>query len=748
MRRKGFLCVGMAFMIVSAALGQTVPEAINYQGRLNDSLGDAVDQTVSMLFRVTDKEVDDAEVLDEPHTLSGTDPQSLAHDDVLPGSETVTDTGGSTTYTAGLDYLVVYPAGTLQRIDGGGIPDPGDVLVDYIYDTDLQVLWSETQSVEVNEGLFNVVLGSVNPIQATVFLAPERFLEINVDGEMLEPRTPLESVAYALAAEDAHTLNGQEASEFGDGHSLDAVDGSPVDMVFVDAMGRVGIGEMSPATTLDVNGGISADKGNSAMWNEAHSWGDHALAGYLTTEVDPVFGASPASGISSGQISDWEDAYTWGDHSTVGYLKTESDPIFAASPASGISSGQISDWEDAYDWGDHASAGYDTTDDSWTGVGDVSVTTGNVGIGDSSPGDILYVNDFSSATDGSDGCFVQLHNSNLSSGVTTGLRFQNGTTADTIKGAIFYHDVASYGRGDMVFANNDVAGGANVTLSDARMTIQSDGDVGIGTTDPQDKLHVDGNVRIPSAGGAIKNTDGREILETWWSSQFGDYTAVNSGYDWQAGDEPVSMVAGANGVFFTVGDGSFNPYGETLMKIETDGDVGIGTTSPSTSLDENGQIRMRGGSPGDGKVMVSDSNGVGEWRQAHAFSFLYVDHADFDVSDTWASLVAVGTFTKNHDESLVEISYHGRVSVTALVGLTLEVRIDGAPPVDGYARQGFSQCINEQFSIHAMFSGLSSGSHTVSLWARAIPPTSADITLNPVGWTGCDQIMIKEIWGE
>ena len=45
-------------------------------------------------------------------------------------------------------------------------------------------------------------------------------------------------------------------------------------------------------------------------------------AGYITgyTETDPIFSASPASGIASGDITNWNTAYGWGDHSTSGYL--------------------------------------------------------------------------------------------------------------------------------------------------------------------------------------------------------------------------------------------------------------------------------------------------------------------------------------------------------------------------------------------------------------------------------------------
>ena len=60
---------------------------------------------------------------------------------------------------------------------------------------------------------------------------------------------------------------------------------------------------------------------NSTNWDTAYSWGDHALAGYLTsfTETDPVFIASPAYGITSTNITNWDTAYSWGNHATQSY---------------------------------------------------------------------------------------------------------------------------------------------------------------------------------------------------------------------------------------------------------------------------------------------------------------------------------------------------------------------------------------------------------------------------------------------
>ncbi len=99
---------------------------------------------------------------------------------------------------------------------------------------------------------------------------------------------------------------------------------------------------------------------NSSNWNTAYGWGNHASAGYLTYETDPVFLSSAAAGISSGNISNWNTAYGWGNHASAGYLTsfTESDPVFVASDAYGIDSTDISNWDDAYGWGDHSGEGY------------------------------------------------------------------------------------------------------------------------------------------------------------------------------------------------------------------------------------------------------------------------------------------------------------------------------------------------------------------------------------------------------
>ena len=83
-----------------------------------------------------------------------------------------------------------------------------------------------------------------------------------------------------------------------------------------------------------------------------------------SVETDPVFTASPAFNITSSQINNWDTAHSWGNHATAGYLTsfTETDPTVPPHVKS-ISTTDISNWDEAYGWGDHASGGYQPAGD-------------------------------------------------------------------------------------------------------------------------------------------------------------------------------------------------------------------------------------------------------------------------------------------------------------------------------------------------------------------------------------------------
>ncbi len=60
------------------------------------------------------------------------------------------------------------------------------------------------------------------------------------------------------------------------------------------------------------------------------------------------------------------------------------------------------------------------------------------------------------------------------------------------------------------------------------------------------------------------------------------------------------------------GDSDWTTSGSNIYRLS--GNVGIGTSSPSTDLDVDGRIRIRGGSPGVGKILTSDATGLASWK--------------------------------------------------------------------------------------------------------------------------------------
>ncbi|HUT54633.1 MAG TPA: putative metal-binding motif-containing protein [bacterium] len=78
------------------------------------------------------------------------------------------------------------------------------------------VLWGETQTVTVQGGLYNVLLGSVTPLGPSVFSGPNRWLEVKVAGEAMAPRQRLASVPYALAYDLSYLYSNPDMD--GDGH--------------------------------------------------------------------------------------------------------------------------------------------------------------------------------------------------------------------------------------------------------------------------------------------------------------------------------------------------------------------------------------------------------------------------------------------------------------------------------------------------------------------------------------------------
>lgn len=123
------------------------------------------------------------------------------------------------------------------------------------------------------------------------------------------------------------------------------------------------------------------------------------------------------------------------------------------------------------------------------------------------------------------------------------------------------------------------------------------GFVGVKMTNPDAPLTVLGYMRLRA----------RNARDNW-------YANFHSGWSW-AHPFSLTVAGGFSSALELIGAYLNAGSRETALMY---GNVGVGITNPSQKLDINGQIRIRGGSPGLEKVLTSDASGVGSWKDLPA----------------------------------------------------------------------------------------------------------------------------------
>ena len=118
------------------------------------------------------------------------------------------------------------------------------------------------------------------------------------------------------------------------------------------------------------------------------------------------------------------------------------------------------------------------------------------------------------------------------------------------------------------------------------------------------------------------------------STAMGSNTYAKGDYSFTAGDGTstsayCSFALGRNNVgsgtpnawietepLFEIGIGisSASQWRKNAVTVLKNGNVGIGPVNPTAKLEVDGQIKITGGSPGGGKVLTSDANGLASWQ--------------------------------------------------------------------------------------------------------------------------------------
>ena len=366
------------------------------------------------------------------------------------------------------------------------------------------------------------------------------------------------------------------------------------DVVYVDDVNdRVGIGTTSPNAKLDVSGNIKTTAGGA--W--ATSSGGVQLtydgaAGYLTTYYDSnslVLGAgvTQKTGIYiNGQSAATNDIkFKVGNSTRVTFDSNGNVGIGTTSPTRALDvskSGStiLANFKNTGGTSSFISLGNtsSTADQIRLGSNGTALTlstnyaermrinsSGNVGIGTTSPQEELHIASTVPVIrlEDTDGGYAQIVGSNGSLSLRS-------DQANTVASSII----------DFTIDNSE------------KMRINSSGNVGIGTTSPSYKLDVSGDGRFggtttsANTGLTVRARSGDlgdirirfDAAGTLQRSYISDYytgEASNIGFE-------RNNSTGTGIITFDTSNSSFNP--SERMRIDSSGNVGIGTTSPSTKL--------------------------------------------------------------------------------------------------------------------------------------------------------------------
>jgi len=244
-------------------------------------------------------------------------------------------------------------------------------------------------------------------------------------------------------------------------------------------------------------------------------------------------------------------------------------------PTSDGTSGQVmaTNGSGQLSWANISSSG-----GGWTDAGTkiyLTTSTDTVGIGTNTPHRKVQITEDVNGLS----CPFKLENpnNNIGTGVSTGIIFSAGGSGNARgKGGLVYELTDTWNRGKFHFLQDPNLNADNPTISDAVMTIQNDGKVGIGTTSPSSKLQVVGDLRVtdkanigPNNSNAGTNAfvaGANNVASGNYSTVGGGnsdttkalYGGVFSGYSNLAGDAPEDTAAFVGGGYNNSATGKYS----------------------------------------------------------------------------------------------------------------------------------------------------------------------------------------------
>jgi len=207
------------------------------------------------------------------------------------------------------------------------------------------------------------------------------------------------------------------------------------------------------------------------------------------------------------------------------------------------------------------------------------------------------------------------------------------------------------------------------TNASASLVVLDNGNVGIGTTTPSQTLTVNGN--ISASGDLFINTGSNQIrigdgiVDDVFTDTFKLYNVgingflgtyfYNSSLELKAGASGSSFVSNWSKIeikdnFSSTGYIRFFTSGSERARITNAGNFGIGTTSPSSTLDVSGSARITNGLTVTGSLIATSFTGsllgTASWAN-NAITASYVLNAVSSSFATSASFASTASFVQN-----------------------------------------------------------------------------------------------------
>ncbi|MCF8276445.1 MAG: hypothetical protein K9J17_06905 [Flavobacteriales bacterium] len=237
--------------------------------------------------------------------------------------------------------------------------------------------------------------------------------------------------------------------------------------------------------------------------------------------------------------------------------------------------------------------------------------SGNVGIGTATPNQLLHLQVNNNGMNMP--LFIRNTNGTQTGGNGVGIGFNSEGAGDWMKAGIFHERIGNYGYGKLHFMVSGTQDNQSLSLTDSRMTILPTGSIGMGTTNPDTRLHIYGNgTSGVSLGGttAVPNpAEGPEI--GFGRGGFSNPGAAIQMIDYDSYSAGLAFLVKrgvANGAGGTFADNFPSDVVQALTIINT-GNIGVGTSNPVAKLHVSGDARISDLAGSGTRMVVADANG-------------------------------------------------------------------------------------------------------------------------------------------